>query len=144
MESVKHILFVSSEPNLIEVVSFCLQGWGYEFSAIESTSATLREIKKKDPHLVIIDLADHRKEILELSQELKDDFITSSVPIIILINKRQMRSHLLKLKHGIDDYLIKPPDPLDLRVRIEMALRRTQYSFYTNLLHLFQLLLHHL
>jgi diguanylate cyclase (GGDEF)-like protein len=30
----------------------------------------------------------------------------------------------------VDDYLIKPPDPLDLRTRIEMSIKRAQYSHY--------------
>jgi GGDEF domain-containing protein len=51
--------------------------------------------------------------------------------VVTLINKRQLREQLLNLKQGVDDYLIKPPDPLDLRVRIEMAMKRAQYSFYT-------------
>jgi diguanylate cyclase (GGDEF)-like protein len=49
-----------------------------------------------------------------------------------LINKRQLRGHLLNLKQGVDDYLIKPPDPLDLRVRIEMAIRRCQHSIHAS------------
>jgi len=63
---------------------------------------------------------------------LKDDFMTSFIPVITLINKRQLRSHLLNLKQGVDDYLIKPPDPLDLRIRVEMAIKRAQYSSFSS------------
>lgn len=132
MENPKHILCISWDSDLIEIISFCLEGWGYLFSSLGKDNLDLAQIKKREPDLIIIDLASPRKELLEFCEKLKEDFITASVPLIILIEKRQMRSYLLKLKQGIDDYLIKPPDPLDLRVRIEMALRRTQYSFYTN------------
>lgn len=132
MGLVKSILVVCRDKNLSEIVYFCLEGWGYEVEVLNEENISLSHIKKKEPHLIIIDFPSSFKDSLDLCQQIKDDFITKSVPVIVLINKRQLRKYLLTLKQGIDDYLLKPPDPLDLRVRVEMALRRTQHGFYTN------------
>jgi len=131
MDKEKKILIVCKDKTLNEIISFCLEGWGYEVLTAEN-EVTVGSIKKTEPDLIIIDLGFDHSRGIELCKELKDDFFTTSVPIIALIKKKNLRSQLLSLEHGIDDYLTKPPDPLDLRVRIEMALRRTQYSFYTN------------
>ncbi|MFH1848230.1 MAG: diguanylate cyclase, partial [Candidatus Omnitrophota bacterium] len=71
---------------------------------------------------------------LKLCKRLREDFVTSHIPIILIIERRQVRKELLEIEVGVDDYLPKPPDPIDLEVRIEMALRRTEYQFYANAL----------
>lgn len=132
MEKVRKILIISSETNLSDVLNFCFDGWGYEVAILDNQLADLTPIKKISPDVIIIDVHSARRSDLDICRLLKDDFITAFIPIITLINKRQLRSQLLSIKQGVDDYLIKPPDPLDLRVRVEMALKRSQYSHFAS------------
>ncbi|MBN2120173.1 MAG: diguanylate cyclase [Candidatus Omnitrophica bacterium] len=132
MEQTKRILLICRDKNLNEIIYFCLEGWGYEVCILADEVIFLEQIKKTEPDLLIVDFPHPYKERLNFCQQIKNDFITKSIPVVVLIDRRQLRKHLLSLEHGIDDYLLKPPDPLDLRVRVEMAMRRTQYSFYTN------------
>ncbi len=128
----KKILIISSDKKLKEVLKFCFDGWGYEVFLEDAGFSDIMPIKKISPDVVVADVHTASKTQLEICRMLKDDFITAFIPIIALINKRQLREQLLEIKQGIDDYLIKPPDPLDLRVRIEMAIKRSQYSFYSS------------
>jgi len=128
----KKILIISSDGKLKEVLKFCFDGWGYEVFLEDAGFKDLTPIKKISPDVVVVDVYSASKERLEICRTLKDDFITAFIPIVALIDKRQLRDQLLEIKQGIDDYLIKPPDPLDLRVRIEMAIKRSQYSFYSS------------
>lgn len=129
MREIKKILIISSDANLREVLNFCFDGWGYEVFLESTLSPTINHIKKISPDVIIIDVQSARKSQLEICRVLKDDFTTALIPIITIINKRQLRQQLLNIRQGIDDYLIKPPDPLDLRIRIEMAMKRSLYSF---------------
>jgi diguanylate cyclase (GGDEF)-like protein len=131
MDKIKKILIISSDENLRKVLNFCFDGWGYEVFLQESPFNDIGYIKKISPDAIVADVYTASKSHLSICQLLKDDFITAFIPVITLINKRQLREQLLHLKQGVDDYLIKPPDPLDLRVRIEMAIKRAQFSFYT-------------
>jgi DNA-binding response OmpR family regulator len=126
---IKKILIISSDANLREVLSFCFDGWGYEVFLEESLSPDINLIKKISPDVIVIDVQAARKSQLQICKVLKDDFTTALIPIITIINKRQLREQLFNIRQGIDDYLIKPPDPLDLRIRIEMVIKRSQYSF---------------
>jgi len=133
MDAVSKILIISSDEKLKDTLNFCFDGWGYEvFLGDVSVKYDLDVIKRISPDAIIIDVQSARKEDLDFCQILKNDFGTTFIPLITLINKRQLRSQLLSLKQGIDDYLIKPPDPLDLRVRIEIATRRARHSIYAN------------
>ncbi|MCQ9205803.1 MAG: diguanylate cyclase [Omnitrophica bacterium] len=133
MTSVKKILIISSDRNLKDVLNFCLDGWGYEvFLQDSSRQQDIEPIKKISPDAIVIDVQSARKDQLNICRLLKDNFATAFIPVITLINKRQLRAQLLNLKQGVDDYLIKPPDPLDLRIRIEMVIRRSQHSIHAS------------
>lgn len=128
----KKILIISSDKKIKEVLRFCFDGWGYEVYLEDAGIKDIAPIKRISPDVVVADVHSANKAQLEICRLLKNDFITAFIPIVALINKRQLRDQLLEIKQGIDDYLIKPPDPLDLRVRIEMAMKRSQYSFYSS------------
>lgn len=132
MDKITKILIISSDKSLKDVLGFCFDGWGYEVFHHDSLLHDIAPIKKISPDIVVVDVHSARKSQLEICRLIKEDFATKFIPIITLINKRQLRSQLLNLKYGVDDYLIKPPDPLDLRIRIEMAMRRAHYSFYAS------------
>ncbi|NQT32103.1 MAG: diguanylate cyclase, partial [Candidatus Omnitrophica bacterium] len=128
------ILFVTDDGKLKTVLEFCFDGWGYEVFFYGHAGAVLDEIIKMSPDVIVIDANSATKNQLEICNQLKGNLTTAHIPVITLINKRQLREHLLSLSEGVDDYLIKPPDPLDLRIRVEMALKRSQHSFYANAL----------
>ncbi|MDD5731056.1 MAG: diguanylate cyclase [Candidatus Omnitrophica bacterium] len=132
MEKIKRILIISSDKGLRDVLNFCFDGWGYEVFLQDTPAGDINVIKRISPDVIVVDVQAAKKPQLHICQLLKDDFTTAFIPIITIINKRQLRQQLLEIRQGVDDYLIKPPDPLDLRIRIEMAIKRSQFSFYTN------------
>jgi len=133
MDKIKKILIVSSDSKLKDVLDFCFDGWGYEvFLKHPSPNSNIEEIKKVSPDVIVIDVQTASKEQLNICRNLKKDFSTAFIPVITLINKRHLRAELLNLEQGVDDYLIKPPDPLDLRVRIEMSIRRAKHSIHAS------------
>ena len=119
------ILIISSDKNLRDVLKFCFGGWGYDVVLLESAPKEVLPIKRASPDVIVVDVHAAKRPDLEICGLLKDDFITAFIPVITLIDKRRLRSQLLDIKQGVDDYLIKPPDPLDLRVRVEMADRKS-------------------
>ncbi len=132
MDRAIKILIVSDDESLRTVLEFCFNGWGYEVFSEGSSSPDIARITKISPDVVVVDVHAASSPELEICDTIRNDIITAYVPIIALIDKRQLRRQLLNLRQWVDDYLIKPPDPLDLRVRIEMALKRAQHSFYAN------------
>lgn len=132
MDKVLKILIISDDEKLRDVLEFCFDGWGYKVFLVDSPEPSVAEIMKISPDVIVIDVHSASKSRLEICNSLKKDFATAYIPIITLINKRHLRQQLLDLRQGVDDYLIKPPDPLDLRVRVEMALKRSQHSFYAS------------
>ncbi len=126
------VLIISDDDKLTDVLQFCFEGWGYIVFFEGSPQPGLDKIITLSPDVIVVDVHSGEKPHLEICESLKKDFATSFIPVIALINKRQLRQELLGLRQGVDDYLLKPPDPLDLKIRIEMAVKRSQHSFYAS------------
>lgn len=117
---------------LREILVYLLKAWEYHVSILEDNQDVVAYIKNESPSLVIIDAAFQGKKGLKICKAIKEDFLTAYTPTIVLIDKRQLRRDLLSVEQGVDDYLIKPPDPIDLEIRIILALRSAAHNFNAN------------
>jgi len=130
----KKILLAERDASLAEILTSLLLAMGTKVTVVSDAKALIEAATKKHPDLVIIDADIAEADSFKVGRILKSDFLTSYIPIIILIDKRQMRKKMLQIEQGIDDYIMKPPDPIDLEIRIDMALRRTEHHVHANAL----------
>lgn len=130
----KKILLVLEDQNLEKILTYLLKAWNYDVISCPEGSDALGIASQKYPDLIIIDAHMIKTDGLKLCKVLKHDFITSYIPIIILIEKKQLRRNLLDIEQGVDDFLIKPPDPIDLEIRIALSMRSAAHQFHANAL----------
>jgi len=68
----------------------------------------------------------------EVARRLRTDRRTADVPIIFLTEKRDRADRLQGLEIGADDYITKPFDIQELRLRVRNALKRVSQGSLTN------------
>jgi PleD family two-component response regulator len=84
------------------------------------------------PDGVILDIRLPDIDGYEVARRLRSNRRTKEVPIIFLTEKRSRSDRLQGLELGADDYITKPFDVQELRLRVRNALRRTSQGTLTN------------
>ncbi|HOX54479.1 MAG: diguanylate cyclase [Candidatus Omnitrophica bacterium] len=130
----KRILLAETDHALVEILKTLLLAMGTKVTVVGDSHSLIETASKEHPDLIMVDCDVPQIDGFNVTKDLKTDFLTSYIPLIILIDKKQIRKKMLQIEQGIDDYIVKPPDPIDLEVRIDMALRRTEHQVHANAL----------
>lgn len=134
MSKNKKVLLVIEDQGLEKILTYLLKAWSYDVIICNEGNQALNVASQKYPDLIIMDAHLMHADGLKICKILKHDFITSYIPIIILIEKKQLRRNLLDIEQGVDDFLVKPPDPIDLEIRIALSMRSAAHQFHANAL----------
>jgi diguanylate cyclase (GGDEF)-like protein len=130
----RKVLLAEHQDNIAEILSYLLKAWDYEVIVAKDGISVFDIIRHEHPDVIIVDSNLPEIDGLRLSKMLKEDFLTAHIPVVILIDKREIRKRILEIEQGVDDYIVNPPDPIDLEVRLEMALRRSVHQLHANAL----------
>jgi len=122
--TVKHILVVDDEEDILELVSYNLIREGFRVSCAESGEAAIKAVAEDRPDLVVLDLMLPGLSGLEVAQSLKKDRNSDQLPIIMLTARGDEADVVVGLEMGADDYVTKPFSPKILLARIKAVLRR--------------------
>jgi DNA-binding response OmpR family regulator len=75
------------------------------------------------PDIIVLDIMMPSMDGYTVCEKLKEQDHTKDIPIIILSAKTDWKDKLKAMEIGIDDYIVKPFNPLELKARIKMALK---------------------
>jgi DNA-binding response OmpR family regulator len=95
-----------------------------QYRVIEASNgrAGLDEARRTVPDLVLCDIMMPEMDGEELCRAIRSDPELDFLPVIIVTAKASRHSRLSALEGGADDYLVKPFDPEELRLRVGNAL----------------------
>ncbi len=131
-ERKRRILIVDDEPNITNILTFTLEGLGYDTSqAFDGTEAFERAIEEQ-PDLILLDIMLPTKDGYEVFKELKDDRATNQIPIIFVSALGNTSEKIVGLRMGADDYIAKPFSSKELEMRVVTLLKRRELEIDIN------------
>ena len=110
----KTILVIDDEVGILEEMKLWLEEYGYNVVTASNGMAGLEKLNEITPHLIILDILMPRMDGFEVLLKLKDDFKTSSIPVIMLTAKRETGSIFKAQEMRATDYILKPFVPEEL------------------------------
>jgi len=129
MRSRKHlILIVEDDLDTSDMLSAYFEGQGYEVMTAAWGNDALELCQEIVPDLIIQDIRLPDINGYEVAKQLRSNVRTQQAPIIFLTEKRERADRIAGLKLGAVDYITKPFDMQELRLRVRNALRRASYE----------------
>ena len=125
----KRIAVVEDEVYIREELCYMLQRDGYLAEAITEFEDAARLLAALRPDLVILDLNLPEISGFQICQELKNK---TSIPVLVLTSRDQVKDELQAFHLGADEYLTKPCRKDRLLARVSNILKR--YEGRTNLI----------
>ena len=122
------VLIVEDSPELRAFVTSVLQR-DYRILVAADGEAGERLALEHLPDVVVSDVMMPGKDGFALCHALKTNPKTSHVPVILLTAKADRASTLEGLNLGADDYLSKPFDPAELRLRVRNLLEARERAW---------------
>jgi DNA-binding response OmpR family regulator len=126
------ILAVDDEPDILRLTQFLLESWGYEVITAQDGRAAIESARTGLPDLILMDVNMEEMNGFEACEKIKGNYVTSAIPVIMLTSQDHIHNKIAGLDKGADDYVIKTVDPMELKARIEMIIRRTQEQSSVN------------
>jgi DNA-binding response OmpR family regulator len=120
------LLIVEDDLDIADMLNAYFRIQGYEVLTVNWGEDGVRAAQTSSPDLVILDIRLPDIDGFEVARRLRTARRTRDVPIIFLTEKRERKDRLTGLELNADDYITKPFDIQELRLRVRNALQRAR------------------
>lgn len=121
------ILVVDDQPNNLKVISSVL-GDSYSLSFANNGPNALKILENLQPDLILLDVMMPGMDGYEVCQRIKSTEKTKELPVIFLTAKNDIEDILKAFRAGAVDYITKPFNIMELKVRVgnHLSLKHTR------------------
>jgi DNA-binding response OmpR family regulator len=126
------ILIVEDDLDVAEMLNAYFRVQGYDVYTVNWGEDGVRAAQTVLPDLLILDIRLPDIDGFEVARRVRSDRRTNEIPIIFLTEKRERIDRLQGFEVGADDYITKPFDVQELRLRVRNALKRVSQGSLTN------------
>ncbi len=118
------ILVVEDEQHILRVLEYNLRLDGFIVHLAENGATGLKLAREVKPDVILLDWRMPEMSGIEVLAELKRDDATRHIPVFMLTAKGMLADVTKAFEMGIDDYITKPFDPVQLGKTIKEKLEK--------------------
>lgn len=116
------ILVIDDDPDTLALVRGFLDVAGFEVETAAGGEAGLAAARADPPDLVLLDVIMPGMSGMEVFERLKEEPETKEIPVIFVTAVEEEPFKNAALALGVDRYIMKPFEALDLMAKIHSAL----------------------
>jgi len=128
----ERLLIVEDDADIANMLKIYFTGLGYDVDVAWRGSDALDKTRQVLPHLIVLDIMLPDIDGYEVCRTLRTNTRTSHIPVIFLTQKDERSDRLQGLELGADDYITKPFDIEELKLRVQGAIRRSERESLTD------------
>lgn len=126
------LLVVEDDADIQNMLKIYFGGLDFEVDTASRGSDALEKTRSVLPHLIVLDIMLPDIDGYEVCRTLRTNTRTSHIPVIFLTQKDERSDKLQGLELGADDYITKPFDIEELKLRVTGAIRRSERESLTD------------
>ena len=126
------LLVVEDDVDIGNMLKIYFSGMDFDVDVAMRGSDALEKTKQVLPHLIVLDIMLPDIDGYEVCRNLRTNMRTSHIPVIFLTQKDERSDKLQGLELGADDYITKPFDIEELKLRVQGAIRRSERESLTD------------
>jgi signal transduction histidine kinase len=121
------ILIVDDEEVNVKLIKSILAPENYNLISALSGSEALSMLTPNHPDLILLDVMMPEMDGFETCRRIKLNKNTKIIPVLMVTALNEIEDRLKALDCGADDFLSKPVDKIELRIRVKSLLRIKEY-----------------
>jgi PleD family two-component response regulator len=126
------LLVVEDDIDIGNMLKIYFSGMDFDVDVSVRGSDALEKTRQVLPHLIVLDIMLPDIDGYEVCRNLRTNMRTSHIPVIFLTQKDERSDKLQGLELGADDYITKPFDIEELKLRVQGAIRRAERESLTD------------
>lgn len=119
------ILVVDDDDAINELIKINLELFGYDTVTAKDGIQGFTLAKQEMPDLIILDVMMPEVDGYTVAKRVRENELTKNIPILMLTAMGQLEDKVRGFDIGVDDYLVKPFEMDELKVRVRALLKRT-------------------
>ena len=120
------VLVVDDDPSIVEMIRLGLEADDMRVLSAGDGAEALEVLQREGADVVILDIMMPRVDGWMALMEIRNNPLTADIPIIMLTAKTQDLAKILAFKQGVQQYVTKPFNILELAARVRSLAQRRQ------------------
>ena len=121
----KRLLVVEDDSDVAEMLTVYFASQGYDVLHALTGKDGIHLARSRFPNLILLDVMLPDMDGFEVCRALRATTLTKQIPTIFLTQRDGRSDKVAGLELGADDYVTKPFDVEELRLRVQASLRRS-------------------
>jgi two-component system alkaline phosphatase synthesis response regulator PhoP len=121
---VTRVLVIDDEPPIRLLCRVNLEADGMQVLEASDGPTGLEKARNEEPDVILLDVMMPGLDGWQVAEELLDDRRTSSIPIVFLTARAEVRDRARGLDLGGIDYVTKPFNPIELAPQVRELIQR--------------------
>ncbi len=121
------ILLVEDNEKDSRLIQCCLSGEPYQIMLASDGKEAISRAQQEKIDLILLDLLLPGMDGFEVCRLLKKGKLTKHIQIVVITSLQDLDSKIRGIELGADDYLVKPINRNELRVRVKTLIKKKAY-----------------
>lgn len=118
------ILLIEDDYDVAEMLLLYFQSQGFDVRHADTGNGGVEMARTVIPHVILLDVMLPDMDGYDTCISLRDKSLTRYIPILFLTQRDERTAKVKGLELGADDYVTKPFDIDELRLRVQGTIRR--------------------